>query len=380
MEAFVEYGPVERVLGQGETKSSVLIEGGFQADLRLVTLESRGAALQYFTGSKPHNIALRELAIRRGFKLNEYGLFRIQDDAKEVRVGGEREEDIYQALGLDWIPPELRETRGEIEAATTHTLPRLIDRTDLRGDLHMHSTETDGKDEVRAMAEAAAAYGHEYIAITDHSQALAMANGLDEHRALAHAERIRAVDKAGVGVRLLAGIECDIRADGSLDLADDCLASLDIVVASVHSAFNLDRQQMTDRLLRAIENPYVDILGHPSGRAILRREPYAFDLDAVLAAARKHHVALEINCQAHRLDLSDVQARAARDRGVRLVISSDAHSRAALGTLRWGIVVARRAWVGPEDVLNTRSYDDLKASLRRNLGRTARRRPAPVSR
>ena len=363
MQDFAEYGAVERVIGLGDTNSSVLMAGGFQADLRLVKPDRRGAALQYFTGSKPHNIALRKLAIGRGLKLDEYGLFRIADDDK---IAGSQEEDIYAALDLDWIPPELREMRGEIEAAAEHRLPRLIERSDLRGDLHMHTTETDGKDGMRAMVEAARDEGHEYIAITEHSQSLAMANGLDERRALAHAQSIRALDAEGVGVRLLAGIECDILPDGSLDLADDCLASLDLVVASVHSAFNQERQQMTDRLLRAIDNPYVDVLGHPTGRAILRREPYAFDIGAVLDAARARHVALEINCQAHRLDLNDVHARLARDRGVRLVISSDAHSRRALGTLRWGVLVARRGWVGPSDVLNTRSFGDFRALLRRN--------------
>ena len=363
MQDFAEYGAVERVIGLGDTNSSVLMAGGFQADLRLVAPDRRGAALQYFTGSKPHNIALRDLAIGRGLKLDEYGLFRIADDDK---IAGSQEEDIYAALDLDWIPPELREMRGEIEAAAEHRLPRLIERSDLRGDLHMHTTETDGKDGMRAMVEAARDEGHEYIAITEHSQSLAMANGLDERRALAHAESIRALDAEGVGVRLLAGIECDILPDGSLDLADDCLASLDLVVASVHSAFNQERQQMTDRLLRAIDNPYVDVLGHPTGRAILRREPYAFDIGAVIDAARARHVALEINCQAHRLDLNDVHARLARDRGVRLVISSDAHSRRALGTLRWGVLVARRGWVGPSDVLNTRSFGDVRALLRRN--------------
>ena len=363
MQDFAEYGAVERVIGLGDTNSSVLMAGGFQADLRLVKPDRRGAALQYFTGSKPHNIALRDLAIGRGLKLDEYGLFRIADDDK---IAGSREEDIYAALDLDWIPPELREMRGEIEAVAEHRLPQLIERSDLRGDLHMHTTETDGKDGMRAMVEAARDEGHEYIAITEHSQSLAMANGLDERRALAHAQSIRALDAEGVGVRLLAGIECDILPDGSLDLADDCLASLDLVVASVHSAFNQERQQMTDRLLRAIDNPYVDVLGHPTGRAILRREPYAFDIGAVIDAARARHVALEINCQAHRLDLNDVHARLARDRGVRLVISSDAHSRRALGTLRWGVLVARRGWVGPSDVLNTRSFGDVRALLRRN--------------
>jgi DNA polymerase (family 10) len=363
MDDFVEYRLVERVLGHGDTKSSVLVQGGFQADLRLVAADSRGAAMQYFTGSKAHNIALRDRAIDQGFKLNEYGLFRTADDA---RVAGEREEDIYAALGLDWIPPELREMRGELDAAGARALPRLIDLADLRGDLHMHSTETDGKDDVRTMAEAARAAGLHYIAITDHTQSLAMANGLDERRALEHAARIRAIDAEGIGIRLLAGAECDIKPDGSLDLADDCLAALDLVVVSVHSAFSQDRQQMTDRLLRAIAHPHVDILGHPTGRRILKREPYAVDMEAVVDAAARHGVAIEINCQVDRLDVNDVHAKLARDRGAPLVISSDGHSRHAFGRLRWGVMVARRAWLQPADVLNTRPFDEFRAALRRH--------------
>ena len=363
MDDFTEYRLVERVLGHGDTKSSVLLAGGFQADLRLVAADSRGAAMQYFTGSKAHNIALRDRAIGRGFKLNEYGLFRAGDEA---RVAGDREEEIYEALGLDWVPPELREMRGEIEAAEARALPRLIEVADLRGDLHMHTTETDGKDDIRAMAEAARAAGLEYIAITDHSQSLAMANGLDERRALDHAARVRAIDAEGIGVRLLAGVECDIRTDGSLDLADDCLAALDLVIVSVHSGFNQDRQQMTDRLLRAIEHPHVDILGHPTGRKILRRPAYPVDVEAVVDAAARHGVALEINCQVDRLDLNDVHAKLARDRRVPLVISTDAHSRTAFGRLRWGVLVARRAWLGPGDVLNTQPFDAFCASLRRH--------------
>jgi len=363
MDDFVGYRLVERVLAQGDTKSCVRIQGGFQVDLRLVAADSRGAAMQYFTGSKTHNIALRDRAIGLGFKLNEYGLFRLEDDA---RVAGISEEEIYRALGLDWIPPELRELRGELDAAEAHALPRLVDRADLRGDLHMHSTETDGRDAVRAMAAAARDSGLEYIAITDHSQSLAMANGLDERRAFEHAARIRAIDAERLGIRVLAGVECDIRPDGSLDLADECLAALDLVVASVHSAFNLDRQPMTDRLLRAIENPHVDILGHPTGRLILKRQPYAVDIDAVVDAAARNGVAVEINCQVDRLDLNDVHAKLARDRGARLVISSDAHSRHGLSALRWGVVVARRAWLQPDDVLNTRPFDAFRASLRRH--------------
>jgi len=363
MDAFIDYPHVERVLGHGDTKSSVLLHGGFQADLRLVDPQSRGAAMQYFTGSKAHNIALRDRAIGLGLKLNEYGVFRVEGDEK---IAGETEEAVYAALGLDWVPPELREMRGEVEAAASHALPRLVDRADLRGDLHMHTTESDGKDGIRAMAEAARDAGLEYIAITDHSQSLAMANGLDERRAVAHAERIRAVDAEGLGIRLLAGIECDIKPDGSLDLTDECLAALDLVVVSVHSGFSQDRQQMTNRILRAIEHPLVDIVGHPTGRLILRREPYAVDVDAIAAAAADCGVVLEINCQVDRLDLNDVYAKMARDRGGRLVISTDAHSRTAFGRLRWGVLMARRAWLTPADVLNTRPFDDMRASLRRN--------------
>lgn len=362
LEAFTRYPLVERVLGHGDTKSSALLQGGYQVDVRLVPQESRGAALQYFTGSKAHNIALRDRAIGLGLKLNEYGVFRADDDRC---VAGATEEDVYAALGLAWVPPELREHRGEIEAAQRGSLPTLLDRPHLRGDLHTHTTATDGQDTIEGMAEGAAAAGLEYIAITDHSQALAMANGLDESRALAHAARIRAID-GHAGVRLLAGIECDIRPDGTLDLHDDCLAQLDFVIVSVHSAFTMDRAQMTDRLIRAIEHPYVDVLGHPSGRLILRREAYPFDIDAVVAAAARTGVALEINCQINRLDLSDVQARVARDGGVPLVVSSDAHSARGFRRLRWGATVARRAWLQPEDVLNTRPFADFTAGLRRH--------------
>jgi DNA polymerase (family 10) len=363
MDAFTSYRLVERVLGRGETKSSVLLAGGFQADLRLVPRESLGAAQQYFTGSKAHNIALRDRAIQRGLKLNEYGLFRVDDDAK---VAGETEESIYEALGLAFVPPELRENRGEIAAAEARTLPRLIDRQDLRGDLHMHTTTTDGRADAETMALAARAAGLEYIAITDHSRALAMANGLDEVRALAHARAVRELNDRLDGITVLAGIECDIRPDGAMDLADDCLAQLDIVIASVHSAFSQDEAEMTDRLLRAIACPWVDVIGHPTGRMILKREAYRFDTDRVLAAAAAAGVALEINSQVHRLDLDEGHAKLARDRGVKLVIDSDAHSPAALGVVRWGITVARRAWLEAADILNTRPVDELRASLRRN--------------
>ena len=363
MDDFVAYPGVERVLGKGETKSSVLLPGGFQADVRLVAPESRGAALQYFTGSRAHNIALRDRAIGRGLKLNEYGVFRVHDGA---RVAGETEEEVYASLGLAWIAPELREMHGEIAAAESGTLPRLVDRADLRGDLHLHTTESDGRDDLRAMALAAREAGLEYIAVTDHSKALAMANGLDERRALAHAARIRALDAESIGIRLLAGIECDIGLDGRLDLADDCLAALDVVVASVHSGFNQDAAQMTDRLLQAIAHPQVDIIGHLTGRLILRREGHDMDVPAIVRAAAAKGVALEINSQPERLDLGDAHARLARDHGVRVVISSDAHSRAAFGSLRWGVSVARRAWLEPTQVLNTLPLEAFRRSIRRH--------------
>jgi DNA polymerase (family 10) len=363
MDAFTGYSLVERVLARGETKSSVLLRGGFQADLRLVPLDSAGAAQQYFTGSKAHNIALRDRAIQRGLKLNEYGLFRIADDGK---IAGDTEEGIYEALGLALVPPELRENRGEIAAAEQRALPRLVTVSEMRGDLHMHSTATDGRVGVDAMAIAARAAGLEYIAITDHSRAIAMANGLDETRAREHARAVREIDARLDGITVLAGIECDIRPDGSMDLADDCLAELDIVIASVHSAFNQEPDQMTDRLLRAIACPWVDVIGHPTGRLILKRDGYRFDAERVFTAAAAAGVAMEINCQVDRLDLDDIHARLARERGVRFVIASDAHSPAELGTLRWGVAIARRAWLQPDDVLNTRPVDDFRALLRRN--------------
>jgi DNA polymerase (family X) len=363
MDAFTTYKLVETVLARGTTKSSVKLWGGFQADLRIVPRESIGAAMQYFTGSKAHNIVLRDRAIQRGMKLNEYGLYRLEDDSV---VAGADEPGIYEALGLAWVPPELRENRGEVAAAERGALPRILALEDLQGDLHMHTTETDGRADAETMARAAQASGLKYIAITDHSKSLAMANGLDETRALEHARRIRELNGRLDGFTVLAGIECDIRPDGTMDLADDCLAQLDIVIASVHSAFNMDEEQMTDRVLAAIENPYVDILAHPTGRLILKRDGYALDLEQVFAAAAAKGVAVEINSQVDRLDLDDTHARLARDRGVKLVIDSDAHSPTALGNLRWGTLTARRAWLEPGDVLNTLPVDQLRASLRRH--------------
>ena len=360
--AFVQHPGVERVLGHGGGKASVLMRGGFQADLRIVTTDQRGAAMQYFTGSKAHNIVLRDRALARGWKLNEYGLF----DGDNKPLAGATEADIYKALGMAYIAPELRENRGEIEAAEANTLPRLIDASDLRGDLHMHTTESDGRERLETMAAAAQARGLEFIAITDHTQSLAMANGLDEARTLAHAERIRGFSKTLKGFTVLAGAEVDILSDGRLDLADDCLAALDIVIVSLHSQLQQDEADTTRRLIRAIEHPSVDIVGHPTARWLLRREGARVKLEKVIDAAVANGVALEINSQPHRLDLCDSHARLARDRGAKLAINSDAHEIPALAYTRWGILTARRAWLSKDDVINTRPLKQFKAGLRRN--------------
>jgi DNA polymerase (family 10) len=363
MHAFTEYTLVERVLAHGDTKSSLLLWGGFQADLRLVPRDSLGAALQYFTGSKSHNIALRDRAIGLGLKLNEYGLFRVADD---TRIAGDEEDGIYEALGLMPVPPELREGRGEIEAAAARSLPSLVQLEDLQGDLHCHTNRTDGRADIETMARAARETNLRYLAITDHTRSLAMANGLDEAQALEHARVIRDLNERVEGITLLAGVECDIRPDGTLDLAEECLAQLDLVIASVHSAHNQEAPQMTDRLLRAIECPWVDILGHPTGRILLRRDAVKADMARVIRAAADAGVALEINSQVDRLDLDDLHARQARDAGAKIVVNSDAHGPAAFGALRWGVITARRGWLRAEDVINTQPLDVLLASLRRH--------------
>jgi DNA polymerase (family 10) len=358
----VQYPGVERVLGHGGGKASVLMRGGFQADLRIVKTEHRGAAMQYFTGSKAHNIVLRDRALARGWKLNEYGLF----DSDDRPIAGDSEEEIYRALGMAFIAPELRENRGEIEAAETNALPHLIERSDLKCDLHMHTTESDGRESIATMAAAAQARGLDFIAITDHTQSLAMANGLDEARTLAHAENIRKISKSLKGFTILAGAEVDILSDGRLDLTDDCLAALDIVIVSLHSQLQQDEDDTTRRLIRAIEHPSVDIVGHPTARWLLRREGARFKLEKVIDAAVANGVALEINSQPHRLDLCDSHARLARDRGAKLAINSDAHEVPALGYTRWGILTARRAWLTKDDVINTRPLKAFRAGLRRN--------------
>ena len=368
---FTRFRQVERVLGLGDTKASILLTSQMQADLRLVPAESRGAALQYFTGSKAHNIALRQRALSRGYTLNEYAL---ADAATGARIAGETEDGIYAALGLPCIDPTLREARGEIDAAEAGTLPRLVTLEDLQGDVHMHTTASDGRHDIETMAIAARDAGRSYICITDHSQSLAMANGLDDARALAHAARIREANARVDGITILAGIEVDILADGRLDLEESTLAALDFVVASVHSAFDQTAEAMTVRVLTAMACPFVDAIGHPTGRKILRREPHRIDIEALIEAAGLYGIALEINSNYHRLDLSDVHARRAKAQGVGLLINSDAHSTTELGLLRWGVLTARRAWLEPADVWNTRDVDAFRNGLRRH------RRPAAARR
>jgi DNA polymerase (family 10) len=338
------------VIAQGENKISFRQRNGIQVDVRLLPPESFGAAMQYFTGSKAHNVALRQRALKMGFTLSEYSLANLED---EKPVAGKTEEEIYAKLKLDFIPPELRENLGEIDAAANHSLPKLLELGDIRGDVHMHTVETDGRNTIEEMAEAARERGYEYMAITDHSKNLAFANGLTDERALAHIAKIRAVGKKMKGIRIFAGIEVDILTDGTLDLSDSVLEQMDIVIASVHSQFSQDRDTMTARLLKAVENPNVSMIGHPTGRLLLRRDAYQFDLDAVLRAAAKNKVAMELNSYPDRLDLSDVHLRMAKQHGVKIVINTDSHHTSHMEKIRYGITQARRAWLTKEDVLNT---------------------------
>lgn len=363
LERFVKYPRVAEVLGKGENKASVRVGvEGLQVDLRALPKPSYGAALQYFTGSKTHNVALRTRALKMGYSLNEYGLFKLNTGD---RVGGEAEEEIYNQLGLVWIPPELRENQGELEAAERGELPALVELADIRGDLHMHTRESDGRATLEEMAAAARQQGYEYIAITDHSKALAMANGLDERRAIAFAHRVREIDQVALGIRVFSGIECDIRRDGSMDLDDDALAEIDIVIASVHSYMNMEAAEMTSRLLRAMENPYVKILGHPTGRVLLHRDAYPFDFELVAREAARRGVALEINASPERLDLHGALARTAKACGARFTISTDAHHPKHLANMRYGVWTARRGWLERADILNAMSADRLLEALRR---------------
>jgi DNA polymerase (family 10) len=350
IEHIIKLPGLMEIIARGENKVSFRLRNGMQVDVRLLPPESFGAAMQYFTGSKTHNVALRQRALKMGYTLSEYSLARL--DNGEV-VAGRTEEEIYRALNLDYIPPELRENLGEIDSAAEQALPVLVTQEDLQGDVHMHTVETDGRNTIEEMAEAARKRGYAYMAITDHSKNLAFANGLDDQRAEAHIRRIREANKNIEGIRIFAGIEVDILGDGSLDLSDSVLEQMDIVIASVHSHFNQSAAEMTERLLKAVSNANTCFLGHPTGRILLRRDAYQFDMDAVLKAAAQNKVAMELNSYPDRLDLCDRHLRLAKQHGVKIVINTDSHHTSHLDKIRYGVLQARRAWLTKDDILNT---------------------------
>jgi DNA polymerase (family 10) len=361
LEKFVAHPRAHEVLGKGPNKASIKYGlEGLQVDLRALATESYGAALLYFTGSKEHNIVLRSRAQKMGLTLNEYSLARLDDNAA---VASATEEEIYSRLGLDWIPPELRENSGEIDAAAEHRLPKLVELGNMRGDLHMHTTESDGRATLAEMAEAARERGLDYIAITDHSKSLAMTNGLDEKRAVAFAHQVRDMNQRELGLRVFSGLECDIMRDGAMDLANDALAELDWVVGSVHSYMNLEPSEMTDRLLRALECPYLRAIGHPTGRILLHRDPFPFDFEVVAAEAARRNVYLEINASPERLDLSATLIRTAKAKGCKFVISTDAHHPKHLANMSYGVRMARRGWLEAGDIVNTKSAEEFTKAI-----------------
>lgn len=357
---FVNYDEADEILSVGETRSSIVLKSGLQVDLRVLQQKNYGAALLYFTGSKAHNIVIRSLAKQKNWKVNEYGLYE-----GEEYIVGETEEDIYHKLGLPFIEPELRENRGEFESAEKGELPKLIKLSDIKGDLHSHTTLTDGKNTLEEMVEAAQKLGYKYIANTEHSKRVAVAGGLDAKQVLANIKRIDKLNEKLNGFTVLKGIEVDILDDGSLDLPDSVLKELDIVICSIHYKFNLSREKQTQRVLRAMDNPYFNIFGHPTGRMINAREPYELDMEKIFKKAKENNCILEINAQPSRLDLNDINSRAAKDMGVKLVISTDAHSTTQFDYMRFGIGQARRGWVEKKNVINTRNLDELKNVIKR---------------
>jgi len=392
-EHILKYPGIAQQLAHGPNKVSFTLENGLQVDVRLLEKVSYGAALLYFTGSKEHNVALRGRANDMGFTLNEYEMAELTEEERKrggaadgakaggakaggtgttarggKRVAGRTEEEIYQKLKIDFIPPELREKAGEIEAAERYQLPKLVERRDIKGDLQMHTKASDGKNTIEEMAEAARELGHEYIAITDHSKAVTVANGLDEKRMAKHIQELRAADAKGLGIRVLVGAEVDILKNGTLDYSDEILAQLDVVVCSIHSYFNLERAEMTDRMLAAIENPYAQIIGHPTGRILLRRDPLDYDMEKILDACAKHGVVMECNWYPDRLDLKDVYLRMCKDREVKVVISTDAHTTEHLKFIRYGVTTARRGWLEKKDVINTLPVKEFRAALRQKHG------------
>ncbi len=354
VQAFTHLPEVKEVLASGETKASVIVEGGTQIDLRVVEEDSYGAALQYFTGSKGHNIHLRGIAKAKGIKINEYGVFK-----GKKKIAGKEERDIYRSLGMDWIEPELREDRGEIEAAQKGKLPKLIQEPEVKGDLHVHSKWSDGTSTIEEIARAAQGRGYQYVAICDHTKSLKIAHGLDESRLMKQIEEIDRVNEKLKGFQILKGSEVDILADGKLDLSEKLLEKLDVVVAAIHSGFKQDREKMTKRIIRALENPYLHILAHPSGRLLGARDPYEVEIEELMQAAKKYGKALEINAYFERLDLDDIHCRKAKEVGIQVAIGTDSHRLDQMWMMSLGVAVARRGWLETHDVLNTLSFKEI---------------------
>ena len=376
MEHFTAFGSVERVVSAGDTRGSVVLRSGLEVDLRVIPGRSFGAALHYFTGSKEHNIAVRQIAQRQGLRVNEWGVFRVPEgvDPDDVgkedgeRVAGETESSVFEVLGMAWVPPVLRENRGEVRAALDNLVPDLVTLEDIQGDLHMHSTWSDGKASVEEMARACQARGYRYLAISDHSPALAMVGGITPERAVDQWEEIARVQEGLDGITIFKSLEVDILRDGSLDMTDEVLETLDLVLVSVHSLMEMDRVSMTDRVITAIQHPQVDILAHPTGRLLARREPFQLEMEEVLQAARDLDVALEINANPNRLDLNDVHALRAKELGVKVCISTDAHSVQRLDHMSYGVDQAQRAWLNKGDVLNTMTQKQFREWLQRRDG------------
>ncbi|MFC1512680.1 DNA polymerase/3'-5' exonuclease PolX [bacterium] len=360
MKKFAKYEDVVKVDSLGEKKSSVFLRQGLQADLRIVPRQSYGSALHYFTGSKEHNIAVRNIAVKKKLKINEYGVFK-----NEKQVAGKTEKSVYEQVGLPYIEPELRENRGEIELGLKNKLPKLVTLEDIKGDLHLHSNYSDGSNTIKEMALAAKEFGHEYIAITDHSKRVTVANGLDEKRLYKQIKEIDKLNESISGITVFKGIEVDILENGKLDLPDSILKELDVVVCAVHSKFNLSYEKQTERILRAMDNPYFNILAHPTGRLINQRAAYEVDIERIIKKAKHAGCFMELNAHPDRLDLNDVHCMTAKENGVKVAISTDAHSAQGLKFLRFGINQARRGWISSKDVINTRSLTELKKLLKR---------------
>ncbi|MDI6764479.1 MAG: DNA polymerase/3'-5' exonuclease PolX [Thermodesulfobacteriota bacterium] len=359
--AFTHLHEVKEVLASGETKASVIVEGGLQIDLRVVEEDSYGAALQYFTGSKGHNIHLRGIAKARGIKINEYGVFK-----GEKKIGGKEEKDVYKALGMVWIEPELREDRGEIEAAQEKNLPKLVEESEVKGDLHVHSNWSDGSSSIEEVARAAQRRGYQYVAICDHTKSLKITHGLDETRLIKQMEEIDRLNEKMKGFQILKGTEVDILSDGRLDLSEKVLEKLDIVIAAIHSGFKQDKEKMTKRIIRALENPLVHIIAHPSGRLLGARDPYEVEMDELMEAAKKYGKALEINAYFERLDLDDIHCRKAKEMSIRVAIGTDTHHLDQMWMMSLGVAVARRGWLETKDVLNSLSLKELLKWCRRS--------------